>query len=135
MRARLSFQLVAITLAAVAAAWFWALAPMTASLLYIHSSGWTDADLVRHLWHVRLIQPEWVSSPPHYDYLRWTQAETLARLAVVFTVWLGCAAWIARRHLPRPTVNPPNKRAPGKGGFARRFHIGRLGPALPEPRC
>ena len=84
---------------------------MTASLLYIHPSAWTDADLVRHLWHFRLIQPEWVSSPPQYDYLRWTQTETLARLAVVFPLWLGGAAWIVRRHLRRRTVSPPNQAA------------------------
>ena len=108
MKASLSFQLVAITLAAVAAAWFWALVPMTASLLYIHPSDWSDADLVRHLWHFRLIQPEWVSNPPQYDYLRWTQAEALARLAVVFIAWLGGAAWMVRRHLRQRKVNPPN---------------------------
>src|ERR1035441_249465 len=67
---------------------------MTSSLLYIHPSGWTDADLVRHLWPFRLIQPEWVSSPPQYDYLCWTQAETLARLGVVFLGRLGSTAWV-----------------------------------------
>ena len=91
-------HLAAVTLAAIAAAWFWALAPMTTSLFYIHPSGWTDADLVRHLWHFRLVRPEWASSPPQYDYLRWTQAETLARLGVVFLGWLGSAAWLIRRH-------------------------------------
>src|SRR3954462_4344213 len=89
----LSFQFVAISIAAVAAALFWALAPMTASLLYIHPNSWNDADLVRHLWQVRLIRPVWVSSPPQYDYMRWTQAEALARLTVVFIAWLGSSAW------------------------------------------
>jgi hypothetical protein len=105
-------QLAAITLAAIAAAWFWAIAPMTTSLLYIHPSGWTDADLVRHLWHFRLVQPEWVSSPPQYDYLRWTQAETLARLGVVFLGWLGSAAWLIRRHLRGRAITSPNEAAP-----------------------
>ena len=106
--AMLRIQLVVITLAAVAAAWFWAIAPMTASLLYIHSSDWTDADLVKHLWHFRLIQPEWVGSPPQYDYLLWTQAEALARLGAVFFGWLASASWMIRRHTP-------GRRAYGKG--------------------
>lgn len=84
VKAPLRIQLLGITLAAVAAAWFWAIAPMTTSLLYIHPSDWTDADLVGHLWHFRLIQPEWVGCPPQSDYLRWTQAELLARLCAVF---------------------------------------------------
>jgi hypothetical protein len=104
----LSLQLVAITLAAVAAALFWALAPMTASLLYIHPNSWNDADLVRHLWHFRLIQPEWVSGSPQYDYMLWTRAETLTRLAVVFIASLGSSAWIVKRHHYLRTGSPPN---------------------------
>ena len=104
VKATLRIQLVGITLVAVAAAWFWAIAPMTASLLYIHPSDWTDADLVRHLWHFRIIQPEWVGSPPQYDYLRWTQAEALARLCAVFVSWLVSASWVIRRHTPGRTA-------------------------------
>ena len=84
-------QLAAITLVAIAAGRFWAVAPL-AALLYIHPSGWTDADLVRHLWRFPLIQPEWVGSPPDYDYLRWMLAETLARLSTVFLGWLVSSA-------------------------------------------
>jgi hypothetical protein len=98
LNATLRIQLVVITLAAVAAAWFWAIATMTASLLYIHPSDWTDADLVRHLWHFRIIQPGWVGGPPQYDYLRWTQAEALARLGAVFLGWLVSASCLIWRH-------------------------------------
>ena len=137
-------QLAAITLAAIAAVWFWALAPMT-SILYIHPSGWTDADLVRHLWHFRLVQPEWVSSPPQYDYLRWMQAETLARLGVVLLGWLGSAAWLIRGHLRGRSVGLPNKAAPpnrrprftllARLKFVRRIRAHRLLPAaVGEPR-
>jgi hypothetical protein len=115
VKATLRMQLVVITLAAVAAAWFWAITPITTSLLYIHPSDWTDADLVRHLWHCRLIQPEWVSSPPQYDYLRWTQAEALARLCAVFLGWLGSASWIIWRHAPGRTISPPSKAAAPDG--------------------
>ena len=138
-------QLAGITLAAIAAGWFWAVAPMTTSLFHIHPSGWTDADLVRHLWHVRLIQPEWVASPPQYDYLRWTQVETLARLSVLFLGWLGSAAWLIWRHLRGRSVGVPNKAAPPNRRsrftlpawlrFGRRICAHRLLPAsVGEPR-
>jgi hypothetical protein len=77
-------QFAALTLAAIAAVWFWAIAPIATSLVYMHPTSWTDADLVRHFWHFRLVRPEWVGSPPQYDYLVWAQAETLARLGAVF---------------------------------------------------
>src|SRR6266498_5547064 len=95
------------TLTALATAWFWALAPMTTALLYIHSTDWTDADLVRHIWHFRLLQPEWVSTPP--DYLRWTQAETSARLAVVFLGWLVTSTILVRRYLRSPRKASANQ--------------------------
>jgi hypothetical protein len=102
--APLGIQLLGITLAAVAAAWFWAITPMTTTLAYICPRDWTDADLVRHLWHFRLIQPEWVGSPPQYSYLRWTQAEALARLCAVFLGWMGCVSWMSWRHAPGRTA-------------------------------
>src|SRR5216684_6499064 len=97
MRTTFTFRLAAITLAAFAAAWFWALPPTLIPLLYLTPASWTEADLVRHLWHSRLIQPEWIGNPPQYDYLRWAQAETLARLSAVFLGWLGGAGWFTCR--------------------------------------
>src|ERR1043165_3852720 len=108
MKTTLRFQLAVITLTALAAAWFWALPPILTPLLYLHPSTWTEADLVRHLWHFRLVQPEWVSSPPQYDYLRWAQAETLARLALVFLGWLGGSTCLLRRHQRQRPGPPPN---------------------------
>jgi hypothetical protein len=108
-------QLAAITLVAIATGWFWAVAPMTTSLLYVHPSGWMEADLVRHLWQFRLIQPEWISSPPQFAYLRWSQAETLARLGVVFLGWLGSTAWVIGRHLRgSASTSPHNAAAPNR---------------------
>jgi hypothetical protein len=118
-------QLVAVTLAAVAAAWFWAIAPMTTSLLYIHPSDWTDADLMRHLWHFRLIQPEWVSSPPQYDYIGWTQAEALARLCAVFLGWLGSASWIIWRHAPGRTAYGKGRTPTPEGSSPVVVHLNR----------
>src|SRR3954469_9692041 len=88
---------VLITLFAAAFAWFWALPPLLTPLLYLHPTDWTDADVVRHIWHFRLVQPEWVSTPP--DYMRWSQVETLARLAVVFLGWLASMMLLTRRYL------------------------------------
>ena len=96
-RQTLIILLLVTTLAALAAAWFWALAPLSTPLLYIHPTDWTDADLVRHIWHLRLVQPEWVSTSP--DYLAWTWAETLTRLIVIFCGWLTTATFLARRYL------------------------------------
>jgi hypothetical protein len=85
-KSRFTILLLLATLAAMAAVWFWALSPLLTLLGYIYPSNWNQADLVRHIWHFQLVQPEWVSSPP--DYMRWSEAETLARLSVVFICWL-----------------------------------------------
>src|SRR5438034_11830521 len=96
-RSMLIFRLVLITIVALALAWFWALPPLLTPLFYLHPTDWTDADLVRHIWHFRLVQPEWVSRPP--DYFRWAQAETLARLAVVFLGWLSISTVFVWKYL------------------------------------
>jgi hypothetical protein len=109
MRTTLRFQLAIITLAALAATWFWAIPPILTSVFYLHSSNGTEADLVNHFWHFRLVQPQWVSSPPQYDYLRWAQVETLARLGLVFLGWLGSSISLLRWHLlerPGPHAQP-----------------------------
>lgn len=97
--------LTVITLAAFVLVWFWALPPLLAPLLYLHPTDWTDADIVRAIWHFRLVQPEWVSTPS--DYTRWSLAETLARLAVVFLGWLASTALLIRRYKRRngPSLN------------------------------
>jgi hypothetical protein len=133
MKATLRFQLAVITLAAIAAAWFRALPPILTPLFYFHPPNWTDADLVRHLWHFRLIQPEWVSNPPQYDYLCWAQAETPARLAVVFLGWLGGVTWLSQRHLRWRKITPPNAAAPGNGASMFLCHVGRQRRTAPEP--
>jgi len=79
---------------------------MHTNLGYIYDSNWTDADLVRHIWHFRLVQPEWICSPP--DFLRWVEVETLARLSVVFLGWLVSITFIIRRYFKshkKPTAN------------------------------
>src|SRR6516165_3208848 len=110
MKTTFRFQLAAITLAALAAVWFWALPAILTPLFYLHPSNWTDADLVRHLWHFRLVQPEWVSSPPQYDYLRWAHAETLIRLALVLLGWQGASTWLVRRSCAGGLSHRPTRR-------------------------
>jgi hypothetical protein len=120
VKATPGFTLLAITFIAVAVAWFWALAPIATPLLYIHPNGWTDADLVRHIWHFRIIQPEWLSLAPQYDYLIWTQAETVARLIVLFLGWSGAgAAWLTQHH--RRASAPPNQVVAANAGRAPRL--------------
>jgi hypothetical protein len=104
---RLIVLLLLATLVALAAAWFWALPPLLTPLLYMHPTDWTQADLVRHIWHFRLVQPEWVSTPP--DYMRWAEAETLARLIVVFLAWLTATTFLVRRYMRSHRDTSPNK--------------------------
>lgn len=98
--------LIVITLAALAVAWYWALAPGLTALAYLYPTNWTDADLVRHIWHFRLIQPEWLGSSP--DYSRWCEVETLARLTVVFLGWLASTTFVTRRYLRGCKSTPPS---------------------------
>jgi len=121
-------QLAPITLAAIAAAWFWALPPMITPLFYLYPNNWTDADLVRHLWRFRLVRPEWVGRPPQYDYLRWAQAETLARLTVGLLGWITGAALILRRHFCGRIVPRPNPPLQWTAGFVSLFFFDALGP-------
>jgi hypothetical protein len=107
-KSRFMVLLSVITLAALVAAWFWALRPLFTPLAYLHPSNWTEADVVRHIWHSRLVQPEWVSSPPNYDYLKWEQAETLARLSVVFVGWLVSITLVILKYLRNRGIAPLN---------------------------
>ena len=104
-KATLKLFLFFVTLAAVGAALLWAARPLVTPLLYLYPTGWTDAELIRHVWHFRLVQPEWASTPP--DYLHWSQTETMARLSVVFLAWLTNVALVVRYF--RRHQAPPNK--------------------------
>ncbi len=103
------------TLVATGAGWFWALPPLLTPLFYLHPTDWTQADLVRNIWHFRLVQPEWVSTLP--DYMRWSQAETLARLVVVFLAWLATTSFLVRRHVRGHRNTSPNNLVQSDSGF------------------
>jgi hypothetical protein len=120
-------QFAGFTLVAMAAVWLWALPPMTTPLLYVCPHNWSDADLVRHLWHLRLVEPEWVADPPRYDYLRWAQDETLARLSLVFLGWLTGSTWLFRR-------NPAGRQAKSPFWLAMEGHCFPLALAGMEPQ-
>jgi hypothetical protein len=68
---------IVLTLARFALAWFWALPPLLHALFYLCPTDWTQADVVRHIWHFPLVQPEWVNTP------------TLVRLGIVFLGWVS----------------------------------------------
>jgi hypothetical protein len=91
----LSLEMAAVTLIALAITFWWALDPILISIFMMTRSG-TDVELIRQIWHFRLVQPEWVDTS---DQLwRWQQAETFARLAVVFVGWVSSIAALIRRY-------------------------------------
>jgi hypothetical protein len=61
-----------------------------------YPTNWTDAQLIRNRFHVRLVQPEWVSSNGSI-LMNWVIAETKARLIVIAIFWL-CAVIFAIRY-------------------------------------
>jgi len=105
-KAKLPLLLAGITLGALAITWCWALDPLFRLSGINTPVEWTEADYVRHTWHLRLLQPEWVSNPA--EWLKWAKAETTARLLVVFLCWLGSVTSVVRRHLSRRGT-PPNE--------------------------
>jgi hypothetical protein len=68
----------------------------------ITSTNLCDSDMIRRQNPVRLISPDWVS--PKGDLFAWLDAETHARMRLVFTVWVIMMIWILRRHLRRPAL-------------------------------
>jgi hypothetical protein len=54
-----------------------------------------DAALIRNRCHVRLVQPEWVSSNDGV-LMNWVVAETRARVAAIGIFWFAAVSFIAR---------------------------------------
>jgi hypothetical protein len=97
--------LAAITLIALTTVRLWALGPVLTPLNSISSTEFTGADIVRRVWHLRLVTPEWASNLT--DYVRWSQAESLTRSIVVALGWLVGFAFIVRARSPnRRTTSP-----------------------------
>lgn len=83
--------IVAITAVALAMAYF-AIGP-TSFIVYM--SDLTEAQFIRSRFHLRLIQPEWVSSKGSV-LMNWIIAETEARIAVIGIFWVAALSFIAR---------------------------------------
>jgi hypothetical protein len=64
----------------------WALRPLGFAS-YLSSTAAGEADIIRQYWPHRLVEPEWVSSVPG-RLLNWHLTEAIARLALVFALWL-----------------------------------------------
>ena len=64
----------------------------------VYMSNLTDAQLIRSRFHLRLVQPEWVSSNGSV-LMNWIIAETKARLAVIGIFWVAALSFIARYEL------------------------------------
>jgi hypothetical protein len=94
MRASLPLNLLTATALAFVAGYY---AIFTIRVGGIHSSSWTDADLIRDRCPVRLIQPEWVSSQPD-TLMSWCVAEMGARFGLIATLWLVSVIFLVWRH-------------------------------------
>jgi hypothetical protein len=81
----LGFQIAAVTIVALLLAVFWALGPILTAIFML-TSGTTDAELIRQIWHFRLIQPEWLTGPR--QLFKWQEMEVYARLSLVSLGWL-----------------------------------------------
>ena len=92
----LSLEIAAITLVALAITFWWALDPILTAIFLMTNRALTDAELIRQIWHFRLVQPEWIGPPD--QFWRWQQAETLARLTVVFVGWLAGVVALTKRY-------------------------------------
>lgn len=103
-RRTLDYLLIFTLFGAIALAWYWALSPVSTSF---HVMGhYSEADIIRKIWHVRLVQLDWVYTTS--DFMRWIQYETYARLSLIFGVWLICAGVLIWRYLrtrPVPSVD------------------------------
>jgi hypothetical protein len=92
----LSLEIAAVTLIALAITFWWALDPILIAIFMMTHTGTTEAELIRQIWHFRLVQPEWIGTSD--QFWRWQQAETYARLAVVFAGWVGCVVALTKRY-------------------------------------
>jgi hypothetical protein len=84
--------IMAITAIALAVAYF-AIGP-TSFIVYM--SDLTEAQFIRSRFHLRLIQPEWVSTNGSV-LMNWIVAETKARLGAIAFFWL-CAVIFTIRY-------------------------------------
>ena len=60
----------------------------------IHSTEVSDAELIRAQCRIRLVSPDWVGG----DLYLWLQAETWARMGLVFVAWTLFLALTVRNH-------------------------------------
>lgn len=91
--------------------YFWALRPLGFAS-YLSSTRASEADVIRHYWPHRLVQPEWLSEVPD-RLMNWHLAEATARLALTGGLWLAFIAVVGRgvtfnpAWLRRGKPNPP----------------------------
>ena len=93
----LTLQIIGITLMALLLIVFWALNPMLTAIFMMSRSGATDAEVIRQVWHICLVPPEWVR-PPH-QWEKWEILEVSARFSVVVVGWALSVAALVKRHL------------------------------------
>jgi len=91
-----------LTMLAAVAVWVWAFRPVFTPFLYLHPTGFGPPPSI---WYFRLIQPQWVSTPP--DYSGWSKVEASVRVAVIVICWIASIVFVewlySKRHKEPPT--------------------------------
>ncbi len=92
-----------LTAMSAVAVWFWAFLPIFTPFIYLRPTGFGPRPSI---WYSRLVQPQWVSTPP--DYSGWSQVETSVRVAVIVICWIVGMAFIEWL-FPKRQKEPPNQ--------------------------
>lgn len=89
--------LLALTLAALAAAAFWGIRPLSA-LGGLRNMDSTPTGLVQQRVPIHFVSPNWISGKDNLEIERkWSVVETIVRLAIVFITWFVATIFLHRR--------------------------------------
>jgi len=95
-----------LTMLAAVAVWFWAFRPVFTPFLYLRPTGFGPPPSI---WYFRLIQPQWVSTPP--DYSGWSEMETSVRVAVIVICWIVSIVFVERLYSKRHKEPPKSSKS------------------------
>ena len=99
MRASLPFKLFLVTITAAVAAYYLIVSVSVGGLMPYNS---TAADVIQKSCPFHLVPAAWVSGSDQADILvRWSFAETKARLAVLLALWILTVSIFAWQYLRR----------------------------------
>src|SRR5437867_2089964 len=93
----LTLEIIGVTLIALVLTVFWVLDPILTAVFMMSRPGWTDADMIRQIWHFCLVPPEWIRPPNQWE--KWELLEVYARFSVVVIGWALAVAALVKRYL------------------------------------